>query len=115
MIAIAVVGTMAILAGGRNHNALAFGMGAMLGILNFHWLRQAVDALMKAQEIRIPRVVVAKMFLRYPLVFAGLLILNYSGWLPMLPVVAGLLVPGCGAFIESLFLIGAGLRGNKTA
>jgi hypothetical protein len=121
MIALAILGVISILAtaplldkeGARGwywQAALGFAIGAALGILNFHWLWRTGMVLMDIQTGRVPRVTVFLIVLRYPLSFAGLFMLFYSGWLSPLPVIAGLLVPCAGVLLESLLLVRADLR-----
>jgi hypothetical protein len=112
MMVLAALSLAAILLTGRFQAGFAFGVGAILGILNFHWLWQTGNVLMAAQSAHVPFKTACLMVLRYPLAFAALALLYFSGWLPLLPVIAGLLVPGAGVLVESLFLIGAGW-GNK--
>jgi len=115
MIALAVLGIIAILANLRFHLALAFAVGAALGVLNFHWLWQTGKVLMEAQTGRVPRKTVFLIVLRYPLSFAALFILLYTGWLSPLPVVAGLLVPSAGVLVESFLLVRADLHSKQAA
>jgi hypothetical protein len=115
MIALAILGVAAILATGRLQVGMAFAVGAALGVLNFHWLWQTGKVLMGGQASQVPRKTAILMVARYPLAMAALAFLYFSGWLPLLPVIAGLLVPGCGVLVESLFLIGAGLHSKQTA
>jgi len=115
MMALAVLGVATILVTGRLQVGAAFAVGAALGVLNFHWLWQTGKVLMDVQTARVPRKTAFLMVARYPLALAGLAVLYFGGWLPLLPVIAGLLVPGCGVLVESLFLIGAGLRHRQTA
>lgn len=115
MMVLASVGVASLIATGRWQIALAFAVGAGLGVLNFHWLWQTGKVLMEAQTARVPRKTVFLIVARYPLLLAGLTLLYLSGWLPLLPVVAGLLVPGGGVLVESLFLIGASLGHKQTA
>lgn len=115
MAVLAILGVITLLATLHFQIAIAFAVGACFGILNFHWLWRTGTVLMEIQTGRVPRVTVFLIVLRYPLSFAGLVILYYSGWLSPLPVVAGLLVPGGGVFVESLFLIGVSLRHDQAA
>jgi hypothetical protein len=115
MAALGALGTAAILATGRLQVGMAFAVGAGLGMLNFHWLWQTGKVLMEAQAAQAPRKTVILMVARYPLALAGLAILYIGGWLHLLPLIAGLLIPGAGVLVESLFLIGAGLRHNQAA
>jgi hypothetical protein len=115
MISFAALGGVAILATGRIQASAAFAVGSAIGVLNFHWLWQTGKVLMEAQTGRVPRQTAFLMVARYPLVLAGLTLLYFSGWLPLLPVIGGLLVPGAGVLVESLFMIGAGLGHKQTA
>lgn len=110
MVGIGVAGTLALLAGGQGRMAAAFALGAIIGLLGFMWLRQTVDALLDATSPRVPRVVILKIALRYALMLAGILFFSRTGWLPVLPIFAGLLVPGAGVLIESLRLLGEGFH-----
>jgi len=114
MTVLAAAGTVVIFATGRWQTGLAFVVGASLGVLNFHWLWQMSTALMDIQAARVPRKTVALLVARYPLAFGGLALLYITGWLPLVPVIAGMLIPGAGVLMESLFLLGAGL-GHKQA
>jgi len=115
MYAIALLGALSTLALGSGRAAVGFSVGALFGILNYFWIHQAVVALMNAEGARVPKRVVIKMLVRYPLCFAGMFLFYKTGWSPILAVVAGLLVPGAGVLMESLFLIGVGFRRNELA
>src|SRR5271169_2515501 len=113
MIAVAVAGALATLVAGSPRAAIGFSVGAAFGMLNYFWLHQTIAALMNAGNARVPKRTVAKMFLRFPLYVAAIFLFYETGWLPIVAVMAGLLVPGAGVFIESLVLIGAGFRENS--
>jgi hypothetical protein len=115
MMALAILGVAATLVTGRWQVGLGFAIGAILGILNFHWLWQTGNVLMEAQTAHVPFKTAFLMVARFPLALVALMLLYLSGWLPLLPVIAGLLVPGGGVLVESLFLIGAGLGHKQTA
>jgi hypothetical protein len=115
MCAIALGGAMMTLLLGSGRTAVGFSVGALFGILNYFWIHQAVVALMNAEGARVPRNIVIKMLLRYPLCFAGMFLIYKTGWSPILAVVGGLLVPGAGVLMESLFLIGVGFRRDELA
>jgi hypothetical protein len=89
--------------------ALAFALGAALGILNYYWLHEAVQALMRAGQSRIPKSVVAKFLIRYPLAFGLLFVFFKTGWLPPMAILAGLFVPVAGVLIEAVIQLGEGL------
>ena len=115
MMLLAIIGVVAILAKGRWQVGIGFAVGAVLGVLNFHWLWQTGNVLMSAQSAHVPFKTACLMVVRYPLAFAALALLYFSGWVPLLPVIAGLLVPGGGVLVESLFMVGAGLSHKQTA
>ena len=115
MIALTIVGIIAVLATFGIQVTLAFAIGAGLGVLNFHWLWQTGKVLMEAQTIGVPRRTVFLIILRYPLCFAALVILFCTKWLSPLPVVAGLLVPCAGVLLESFLLVRADLHPKQTA
>jgi len=115
MTLLAIVGVAAILAKGRWQVGLGFAVGAALGVLNFHWLWQTGNFLMAAQSAHVPFKTAFLTVARYPVALAALALLYFSGWVPLLPVIAGLLVPGGGVLVESIFLMGAGLSHKQTA
>ena len=89
--------------------AAGFALGAGLGILNYYWLHKAMEALTKAGQSRIPKSVVAKFLIRYPLAFGLLLVFFKTGWLPPMAILAGLFVPVAGVLIEGIMQLGGGL------
>jgi hypothetical protein len=115
MVALAILGMIAILATWRFQVALAFVIGAAFGVVNFHWLWQTGKVLMEAQTARVPRMRILLIILRYLLSFVGLFILFYTRWLSPLPVITGMLIPISGVLMESLLLVYADLRGKQTA
>ncbi len=115
MVAFAVAGVAGLLATAHWRTSFGFAVGAALGMLNFHWLWKTGKVLMEIQTGRVPGRTVILIVARYPLLLAGLTLFYFSGFLPLLPVIVGLLVPGGGVLVESLFLIGAGLDHKQTA
>ena len=112
MFAVAVLGVVAALVLQDWRFALGVALGAALAILNYHWLHQAVETLMRAGQSRVPRLVVAKFALRYPLAIAGLFLIYKTGWLPFTAILAGLFVPVAGVLIEAIAQICTGWRTN---
>jgi hypothetical protein len=94
--------------------AVGFVLGAALGILNYYWLHEAVEALVEAGQSRIPKSVVAKFLIRYPLAFGLVLVFFKTGWLPPMAILAGLFVPVAGVLIEAIIQLGAGLVSRHT-
>jgi Ca2+/Na+ antiporter len=115
MVGLGVLGTIALLVTGQPRTAAGFALGAALGILGYFWLHQAVVALMDSHTTRAPRDVALKIVLRYILMLAVILLFSRTGWLPVLAVFGGLLVPAGGATIESLRLVFAGFHSTDSA
>lgn len=110
MVACALAGTLAALLAGRASFAAGFALGAALAILNYFWLHQAIETLFSAGRARVPKRVVLKFALRYPLAFGGIYLFYRTGWLPLAGIVAGLFVPVAGILVEAVFQIRDGLR-----
>ena len=89
--------------------AIGFALGAALGMLNYYWLHEAVEALAKAGQSRIPKSVVARFLIRYPLAFGLVLVVFKTGWLPPVAILAGLFVPVAGVLIEGIIQLVDGL------
>jgi len=89
--------------------AAGFALGAALGVLNYYWLHEAVGALAKAGQARVPKLLAAKFLIRYPLAFGLVVFFFKTGWLPPMSVLAGLFVPVAGILIEAIVQIGDGL------
>ena len=110
MAGIAAFGTTGILLAGHVRFSAGFALGSALAILNYFWLHQAVEALMSAGEARPSRWVIAKLFIRYPLAFAGVYLFYKTGWLPFTAILAGFFVPVGGVLIEAVVLLRDGWR-----
>jgi uncharacterized membrane protein len=95
--------------------AAGFTLGAALGILNYLWLHEAVEALARAGQDRVPRLLVAKFLIRYPLAFGLVIFFFKTGWLPPMAILAGLFVPVAGLLIEAIVQIGGGLASHPNS
>ena len=73
--------------------AAAFVLGAWGGILNYRWLHRAVYSVLEDPSKRVPKRLVIRILLRYPLVLGLILLLYWTQWLPVLGVIGGLFVP----------------------
>jgi len=111
MFAIAIAGAAAMVIAGEGRAGAGFALGAALGILGYFWLRETIQALLGAG--RKPRWLAGKFVLRYALTAAVIAFGYRTGWVPVLAIFAGLLVPGAGVFAESLNLIREGLRPSR--
>jgi ATP synthase I chain len=108
-----VLGAAGMLAGGVMEGprfAAGLALGAALSILNYYWLHQVIVALASAGQARVPRLVVAKFALRYPLAIGGLSLLYMTGWLPLAAILAGLFVPVAGVLAEAVVQLCYGWR-----
>ena len=100
---------LAILLCGHLRIAMGFALGAALGILNYYWLHEVVEALVNAGQSRISKWVMAKFLIRYPVAFGFVLVFFKTGWLPPIAILAGLFVPVAGVLIEAIIQLGEGL------
>lgn len=107
MISLAAAGTLGALAGGHIRGAAGFAAGGALTILNYRWLHEAVVALFDAGRLRVPRFLILKLAIRYPLAFAAVYLIHWTGWLPLGAFLAGLFVPVGGVLIEVVVQMGS--------
>jgi len=114
MVGLTLAVTLAIIVSGHVRIAAGFALGACLAILNFRWLHQAIANLFAEGRSRVPKRVVAKFALRYPLAFAALYLFYKTGWLPLTAIFAGLFVPVGGVLVEAIFQIREGFRVELT-
>ena len=110
MMALTALTAVAALFAGQPRFAAGFVLGAGLALVNYFWLHQALAALFAGGGARVPKRLVAKFVLRYPLVFAGTYLLYRTGWLPYQTFLAGLFVPVAGVLAEAVVQIREGLR-----
>jgi hypothetical protein len=105
MMALAGLAILAAFLAGQPRFAAGFVLGAGLALVNYFWLHQAVEHLMAAGAERLPRFLIAKFLLRYPLVIGGVYLLYRTGWVSLPGLLAGLFVPVGGVLVESLVQI----------
>ena len=110
MMASGGLATVVALAAGEPRFAAGLVLGAGLALVNYFWLHQAIGHLMRAGEERMPRFLVAKFILRYPLAFGGVYLLYRTGWVSLPGLFAGLFVPVAGVLAEAALQIREGLR-----
>ena len=110
MLALAGVGTLGILLFARVRFGAGFAIGSGLGILNYIWLHNIVEALVNAGTVRPPKSALFKVIIRYPLTLAGVFLFYKTGWLPVATVLAGLFVPVGGVLIEAVILLCDGMK-----
>jgi hypothetical protein len=110
-----ILAFIVILLCGQLRIAVSFALGAALGILNYYWLHEAVEAVVKAGQSRIPKSVVAKVLIRYPVAFGLVLVFFKTGWLPPMAILAGLFVAVAGVLIEAIIQLGEGLASHRNS
>ncbi len=109
MAACAIAGLVAATTTGHLHYALGFSLGAGIAILSYRWLHETVDALMTSGQSHVPKRVVAKFLVRYPVAFGIVFVFYWTRWLPFMAVLAGLFVPVAGVLIEAVAQLREGL------
>lgn len=114
MAAFAVAGVAISLLALELRFAAGLALGAAASILAYYWLRQTVRVLLDSGRPRVPKMVVVKYVLRYPLALGAVYLFYRTGWLPFEAVVAGLFAPVVGVVAESIVQIAMALR-NPTA
>ncbi len=112
MAAFALGGVAATFLAGSLRIAAGFALGAALGMLNYFWLHRAVETLLSQDRARLPKSVLAKFALRYPLAFGAVYLFYRTGWLPFAALLAGLFVPVGGVLVEAAVQIRQGWRFN---
>jgi len=110
MMVLAALTTIVALLSGHPSFAGGFGLGAALALVNYFWLHQAVEHLMAVGTGRVPRALIAKFLLRYPLLVGGVYLLYRTGWVSLAGFLLGLFVPLGGVLVESVIQIRDGLR-----
>jgi ATP synthase I chain len=96
-------------------------LGAALAWLNFRWLKQGVNALVKistaqsgSEHPRVPRSVYVKFFGRYALLLAVVYVILSRSWLPVAAVVGGLFAVVVAVMIELIWELLRYRRGTAT-
>ena len=96
VVALAVI-CSAVLAPWRVTAGLA--LGGTLALLNYHWLRTSVRALLSEATVKRPRVTITRYILRYLMIGAVVFLALVMQWISLPATIAGL----C-AFVPALFV-----------
>ena len=95
--------------------------GAVFTWINFRWLKQGVDALVRvsaaqhgAEHPRVPRKVYVKFFGRFALLLLAVYVILSRSWLPSAAVMAGLFVVVGAVLAELIFELVRGGRETET-
>jgi ATP synthase I chain len=110
MMGFALLGVGASLALDGARFAAGVALGAVLAILGYYWLHQAIDRVLAAGRARLPRRVIAKFAVRYPLAVGAVFVFYKTGWLPFGAILTGLFVPVGGVLAEAVVQIARGWR-----
>jgi ATP synthase I chain len=110
MMACAVMGTVAAAVTGHFAFAAGFALGAGLAVLSFYWLHESIQKVFSSGQARLPKRVVVKLLLRYPLAFGAVYVFYRTGWLPFGAILAGFFVPLGGIVIEEVIRLSSGWR-----
>jgi len=94
--------------------AIGFALGALLGIVNYLWLHETVEVLGQSGQSRVPKLLVAKILIRYPLAFGLVILFFKTRWLPPMAILAGLFVPVAGLLVEAIVQLGQGLMSGRS-
>lgn len=111
MAAAAAVVAGASLAMGHARFAGGFALGSLVSILGYSWLHQAVAQALSLGRTRVPKGLVLKFAIRYPLLLGVVFLFYRTGWLSFDAVLAGLMVPVAGAMLECFYQVGEALSG----
>jgi ATP synthase I chain len=106
MAVVSVSGALLLLVSGHSRAAIGFALGAIVAMLAYGWLYRALSAALDSGQGRMTSRAMAELALRYPLMFGVVALVRWTGWLPFVAVIAGLLVPLAGALIECAILAG---------
>lgn len=91
--ALALVSAFGVLGRWGGAAAAGFALGALVGILSYHWLHKGISTVLSDPSKKVSGSLVTKVLLRYPLVLGLVVLVFWTGWLPTLGVIAGLFVP----------------------
>lgn len=105
MVAIALAAGLGISATGHLWFAAGFATGAAIALLGFVWLRDLAAGALDSSNGRVPKGLVLKLVIRYPLLFGTLYLFHRTNWLPTWAVLAGLSVPVAGGIVEGLYQV----------
>jgi small-conductance mechanosensitive channel len=112
--AVGLAAAAAVALAGQGRIAAGVAAGALLAWLNFRWLAQAVDALVRVSTAQpegpAPRIspwLYVKFFGRYGLLGVALYVMVARFDVPAWSLIAGLLALGAAVMIESLYQVAA--------
>jgi hypothetical protein len=105
MIAIALAAIVGMIAAGHWRFATGFAIGAAVAILGYLWLCEIAANALDSGGGRVPKMLVFKLIIRYPLLFGTLYLFYRTNWLSTWAVLAGLSVPVASGIVEGLYQV----------
>ena len=114
MIGIALAAGVGICLSGHLRFAAGFATGAAIAVVGYIWLCEFTAKALDSRSGRLPKMLVFKLVLRYPLLFGALYLFHRTNWLPAWAVLAGLLVPLAGAVTEGFYQLHGMLYVSRT-
>lgn len=99
-VAFGVVGGLVLVVVASWRAGAGFAVGALLGFLNFRWIKEMATALVEAGRRRISRWTYAKLFLRYGLLGVVLYAIFTRSFLPWQAILGGLFVLVAAVLVE---------------
>lgn len=106
MVAVAVAAALAGAAIWGAAFAAGVAAGAVVAILGYAWLLEALSAALAGQSARLTKGLAIKLVLRYPILLGILYLFYRTKWLPVEAVLVGLFVPLAGGVVECLYQVG---------
>jgi hypothetical protein len=95
--------------------AAGFGAGAAIALLGYVWLWDLAAGALDSGNGRVPKWLVFKLVIRYPLLFGSLYLFYRTNWLSAWAVFAGLSIPLAGGMIEGLYQLGGMVFLSRTS
>jgi hypothetical protein len=114
MSAIALPVTLGTLADGHPKFAGGFAIGAAVALLGYLWLRDLAASALNSGNGRLPKRLVFKLIIRYPLLFGTLYFFYRTNWLPIWAVLGGLSTPLASGVVEGLYQVQGILLHSRT-
>ncbi|HTV56735.1 MAG TPA: ATP synthase subunit I [Terriglobia bacterium] len=114
MIAIALPVTLGMIAAGFPKFAMAFVTGTAVALLGYLWLCDLAASALGSGNGRVPKRLVLKLVIRYPLLFGTLYFFYRTNWLSIWAVLAGLSVPMASGVVEGFYQLEGILFHSRT-
>jgi ATP synthase I chain len=114
MIALALPAALGMVAAGYSRFAMGFATGSIVALLGYIWLCDLATSALDSGNARLPKRVVFKLIIRYPLLFGTLYFFHRTNWLSAWAVLVGLSVPLASGLIEGVYQVERSLFPSRT-